>query len=243
MDLPAHRADRGVMKDHWPERPCWDVWEQTRLADMHHRLGAMAAPVLYDVGAESGDLSALFASWGCRVVLVEPNPRAWPSIRACFEANGLEPAGAFCGFFSDDGEGAADGWERGWCWPEERDRGLPEWPACACDSIDPAHGFLSLATERGMAPRTTLDAFAAQTGLVPDALTIDVEGAELLVLRGAERTLREARPLVWCSLHPAFLREQYATEPEAVLEYMARMGYRARLLAIDHEEHWFFDPC
>ena len=33
----------------------------------------------------------------------------------------------------------------------------------------------------------TLDSFARDTGTIPDVVKIDVEGAELMVLRGAER--------------------------------------------------------
>ncbi|MGA9583170.1 MAG: FkbM family methyltransferase [Allosphingosinicella sp.] len=41
---------------------------------------------------------------------------------------------------------------------------------------------------------TTLDAFCADRGLVPDFIKIDVEGAELLVVRGMKSVLRSARP-------------------------------------------------
>jgi FkbM family methyltransferase len=41
---------------------------------------------------------------------------------------------------------------------------------------------------------TTLDAFCSERGLVPDFVKIDVEGAELMVVRGMKTLLREARP-------------------------------------------------
>jgi FkbM family methyltransferase len=45
-------------------------------------------------------------------------------------------------------------------------------------------------------PMTTLDSYLAATGLRPSLLKIDVEGAENLVLRGAERCLAEIRPTI-----------------------------------------------
>jgi FkbM family methyltransferase len=41
---------------------------------------------------------------------------------------------------------------------------------------------------------TTLDAFCAERGLVPDFIKIDVEGAELMVVRGMRSVLRSAKP-------------------------------------------------
>jgi FkbM family methyltransferase len=49
-----------------------------------------------------------------------------------------------------------------------------------------------------MVPTISLDG----SGLpVPDLIKMDVEGAEAAVLRGAQRTLREARPVLFVALH------------------------------------------
>jgi FkbM family methyltransferase len=55
-------------------------------------------------------------------------------------------------------------------------------------------------------PSTTLDDFVAHHGLVPDAVKIDVEGAELLVLQGARQTLRRRGPKIFLSTHTEALR-------------------------------------
>lgn len=54
---------------------------------------------------------------------------------------------------------------------------------------------------RNRVPMTTLDAFFGERGRLPDLLKIDVEGAELHVLRGAGNVLDSAAHIV-CELHP-----------------------------------------
>jgi FkbM family methyltransferase len=73
-----------------------------------------------------------------------------------------------------------------------------------------------------LVPTVTIDTVARQLGILPDLIKIDVEGAELAVLKGAHATLRKARPKVLLEVHSdellsscvAFLRELgYKFEP------------------------------
>ncbi len=86
-------------------------------------------------------------------------------------------------------------------------------------------------------PHIALDYFP---GPEFEAINIDVEGAELLVLQSAERLLKETRPLVWISIHPEFMKARYGHDDVAVHEFMAELGYRGTFLGTDHEDHWFF---
>jgi FkbM family methyltransferase len=70
---------------------------------------------------------------------------------------------------------------------------------------------------------TTLDAFCAARRLWPDFIKIDVEGAELHVLRGASRLLRECRPEVILALHPAWLPT--GTSPRDLRDFLISLGY------------------
>ena len=82
--LPAHRAQFHREHPNWHK--AWlDSIRSTLKPD----------DVVIDVGAEQGDMSALIASWvpDGGIVLVEPQPLFWPTIRETFEANGLKPIG------------------------------------------------------------------------------------------------------------------------------------------------------
>lgn len=220
--LPEHRA----------VRPEWPHWERERLASMHANL--KPGMVVYDIGAEEGDLPGLWASWGCAVVLFEPNPLVWPNARAVFEANGLAPAGCWPGFAADVTADAP-----------EADRELlairDGWPVSAYGDVIGDHGFRQLNERPHDTPRVRIDDVPAVLDVpAPTAITIDVEGSELSVLHGAERTMRDVRPLVWVSVHPTFMREQYGVDAEDLFAFMAGLGYRRTHLASDHEEHEFF---
>lgn len=224
--LPEHRA----------ARPEMDWWEKPRLESMWHNL--RPGDVLFDIGTEEGDLSALFARWVASedefvdggIVLVEPNPMVWPNVKAIFEHNDIAaPLACFVGF-----TGA-----------EEKLRGaqfdahfVDAWPPCADGPMIGDHGFLNIC-ERPDVPAVTID-WLVRGARAPDAITMDIEGAELLALRGAERTLREHKPLVWVSIHPEFSRDMYGLSRDDLLAYMAGLGYQHEHLAAEHEQHALF---
>jgi len=89
-------------------------------------------------------------------------------------------------------------------------------------------------------PRRRLDDLLAASFVERRSMLIkcDVEGAELLVLQGAEKLLRRARPDLLLSVHPLALPTygHSKTEVEAFLE---NLGYEIRCIAVDHEEHWW----
>lgn len=224
--LPEHRADRRE----WTTPP---YWEPERIDAMHAVIGP--DDVVYDVGAEEADMSALWASWGARVVLIEPNPKVWPNIRAIFDCNDLA--------------GHVEAWFVGFCGDQLRLR--PEWdaehvhpphlgwPRCAWGPVIGDHGFLAL-PERPDCPVTTVDLLAGHFG-PPTVVTIDVEGAELSVLRGAADVLATYRPRVFVSVHldmPWIDRHYPGDTGDALDAFMVRFGYEGRHLATDHESHW-----
>jgi FkbM family methyltransferase len=74
-------------------------------------------------------------------------------------------------------------------------------------------------------PAATLDQFAGGGSAAPDLLKIDVEGAELEALRGAEATLGAGRVReVFVETHPIQLEERGADEAE-VAALLGELGY------------------
>ena len=50
--------------------------------------------------------------------------------------------------------------------------------------------------------QVSIDSFCEQKGIIPEVIKIDVEGAELGVLRGAQKILKRYRPTIILSVHP-----------------------------------------
>lgn len=78
----------------------------------------------------------------------------------------------------------------------------------------------SMTAGKALVPTVTVDSVAEKLGVLPDVMKIDVEGAELEVLRGAETVLRARRPQIFLSIHSDELRR-------VCLQYLAGFGYEA----------------
>jgi FkbM family methyltransferase len=92
------------------------------------------------------------------------------------------------------------------------------------------HGFAnSLAYNRGGAtntvPMTTIDAICADR--IPHLMKIDVEGAELLALRGARETLTRCAPILIIAIHPDPMR-LLGTSPTELVAFLGTFGYEGR---------------
>lgn len=237
---PLHVPDHRV--GHWQRNP---TWEGPRLASMAANI--KPGMVVWDLGAELGDISALLASWvGKRtiddglghpgiatggVVLVEPGAHYWPTIRETFRLNGLpDPLYTWHGFAADRDEN----------WMPVTPGERVGWPAAAFNEMTGLEAFGNVKGTRQ--PVITLDTLAALSGRPPDAITCDVEGAEILVVRGAQRVLAEHPPLVWVSVHAeAMFHDHHVYQAEFFSEFH-KHGYEKQFLDFDHEAHWFFYP-
>ena len=78
-------------------------------------------------------------------------------------------------------------------------------------------------------PVGTLDGWLDRLGSPPRLLKIDIEGAELLALRGAARLLGPGgpRPAMLLAVHPMFLPE-FGCAPHEIAELLAEYGYDCR---------------
>ena len=70
----------------------------------------------------------------------------------------------------------------------------------------------------------TLDSYSQQTGLVPNLIKIDTEGAELWVCQGARHLLAHSRPALIIATHPAWLPK--GQKIEDLFALLHEYGYR-----------------
>lgn len=193
-------------------------WERGRLEHCHDLMCGQEWTV-YDLGAEHGDFTALYRSWladSGDVIPVEPMAHYWPYICGTFEANDLPtPSTTFVGLVADDEYGKRP-FET--AWPKESEgEGVPDG------------GFAHLRHNRQHSV-TTIDMLA--TWEIPNAIVIDIEGAEWHALAGAGYVLAEHRPHIWCSVHdvadgdwPGPLKGWYGKTVDDIDELMRGFDY------------------
>lgn len=225
------------MTDHQADWDVWENWEKERIDSIAERL--KRGDILYDVGAEHGSMSGILAQivGPENMVLIEPSPVFWPEIYLTWKKNDFHPPRAcWAGFLGDHNETP-----EGVNFDPNIEKG---WPVCAGQGgeAEDVWAYRYIRDHSLTTPTITLDSLVEKTGATPAAISMDIEGGELHALRGAERTLTEARPLVWVSIHPDLLMEHFRIEEVEVHAYMTEMGYDGECLAVDHEEHWLFEP-
>lgn len=219
-----------------------DMWEDERLESMQKHI--KQGDVLFEVGAEMGLFPAIFSKYMTEnVVLIEPTAEFWPGIKAIYERNQLKnPLLCWWGFVDDVKEFRGAGKEFS---DNPSYNGFPEENELIDYSqVIEKRKYQNLFDDEdySQTPAVALDRLCASTDTWPDHISIDVEGAELLVLKGAEQTLKEEKPLVWVSIHPDMLESLYGQSKEDVLFFMDDCGYDCEILAVDHETHAFFTP-
>jgi len=210
----------------------WPWWEKMRFASMEENL--KRGDILFDVGAEIGWISAIYAQFvgAENMCLFEPCVELWPSLMETWRANELQtPKCCTKAFLAHSEQPGIITIHHG-SWPKEAKAG----------KILTNTKFRHINEDGKDIPRLTLDGFVSLTGYRPNAITIDVEGAELMVLRGAEKTMREIRPLVWVSIHEDAVIERYQQNPKDIYALMESLGYDGTNLGFDHEAHWLYRP-
>jgi FkbM family methyltransferase len=87
--------------------------------------------------------------------------------------------------------------------------------------------------ERICVPTVTLDSYLALHRLHPDFVKIDTEGAEIRVLRGAQKLL-DSEAMILCELHP-YVWAEFGTNFAELKDLLAGCGRRMRFLDQQHE--------
>jgi FkbM family methyltransferase len=222
--LPKHRADR----PDWYSDTGWEKPRMQALAQSIRDLGEGCT--VYYVGAEMGELPAICQMNGARLYLFEPNPLAWPSIKAIWEANDLETPYCFPGFVSNATT------------VDVANHPLRRFPQWANGEIVGAHGFKELHLEAANYPQIRIDDVVANGGHPPDIITCDVEGSEFHVLRGAQETIERYTPALYPSIHPEMLALHWNEWSRDLRNWIIDRGYTERLLEWAHEAHFEYLP-
>lgn len=223
----------------------FDNWERERFESMEKNL--KQGDVLFDVGAETGHISAIYARFVGpeNMVLFESNPDNWQNIKATWEAEGLaDPMAGICALVGAKSEIPMH--------PNYDITYMGAWPIPALTGrVWTPRSYRYIHEHAHNTMQFALDDVADVIGgnfehgdrmKWPAAITIDVEGAELEVLVGAKNLLKTVRPLVWVSVHPDLMLAHYRRSVKELLSWMAMMEYREEWLATDHEIHYLFRP-
>lgn len=178
-----------------------------------------------DVGANVGQMTlemAALVGAGGRVIAIEPGIGNLEYLRQHVQGNDLadrvtiveaacaDEDGGEVTFFvaSDDGATAAVGSGHN---------------IVGADAIYKQNSQLQVREQR--VPRVSIDGLCARLAIRPDVIKIDVEGAELLVVKGARQTLALSGLVLRVGFHPFAFDDAGAASKE-LLALAERAGYR-----------------
>ena len=201
------------------------VWTGTYELPFSNALAAAVCPdnVCYDVGGWRGFFSGIMALRGARKVYVfEPLPENVKRIRKMIELNPALPLELF-----ESAIGEKDGQAEFLVMPETSMGKLAE------SKFQPAATELN----RIAVSIFTLDSLIESGRIAPpDVVKIDVEGAELLVLKGFVDALRNYRPTLFTEIHSHELAQECTS-------FLESLGYGVVVLETVRPPNFKSDPA
>ncbi len=207
-------------------------WEGQRIKSMLANI--KEGDVVFDIGAEQGDMSVLLAKKTGKIVLMESSPIMWPHLRANFERNDIKPLAYYAGFASNVIKET----------PEIKnyeDKDKDGWPLCAYEELVDCRSFRHLDEEAKATKQITVDQFCRINNIYPNMVTIDVEGSEWHVLQGMTTVIDKSQPLIYVSIHHDIMYLRYKKWFQDIyLGTLKPLGYKAAFLDHDHESHFVF---
>lgn len=168
-----------------------------------------------DIGANIGLFTVLAAHLlhSGRVLAIEPTEAAFARLKANVDRNGANERAILFNGVAAAQEGSA---------AIHHIRGKEEYSSLkplAHPSVADDEASVSQVEAR------TVDSLVGEHSLRPSLVKIDVEGAEMLVLEGALRTIATHRPVVLCEI-AADLLGVFGSSQRDVIDYFERQDYR-----------------
>lgn len=214
-----HRIDAGPARGvrfwvHMPEDK--GIWTGAYEHGFAARIAAAMKPgfVAYDVGGWHGFFAGVMAANGAaKVAVFEPLPANIERIRKLVALNPALPLELHEMALSDQ-DGTAE---------------FMVMPETSMAKLTTSQFQPHAASGTRISVRTaTIDGLVEAGSLPPpDLMKLDVEGAEMMVLRGARQVLARHRPVIFAEIHSSAL----LAEAQA---WLAELGYRVR--RIDEDE-------
>jgi FkbM family methyltransferase len=175
------------------------------------RRATRTGSVVLDIGANVGGYSVLFAQWtgkNGQVFAFEPAPASFAGLKRHIDLNGAAAIVVPVQAAILDGTAASVPFEA---------RGTSGDNRVVVPSAVPGPSIVVRAT--------SIDEFCSERSIAPDVIKIDVEGAELSVLRGARRTIRArgAALELFVEMHPAAW-PSFGTSAVDLLDECASLG-------------------
>lgn len=188
--------------------------------EVHAVLASKITPgmCVFDVGAHVGlfTLAAAFrVGENGHVVAFEPSPPTLASLHLHISLNGFDDIVEVVPAAVGKEEGETAFFLSGETMSASVTR-------ASVDELRPGHEASAVDVREIRVPVVTLDGFAAQRRIRPDVVKIDVEGAELQVLRGAPEILDSDAEVI-CEIHPAQLKALGDSEDE-LIEWVSQRG-------------------
>ena len=207
------RRDKGLSFDllcKGIREPYLTAWWQNNLTK---------ADIVYDIGANVGYYALQAARLAGDVVAVEPMPQSYETLRTNMALNHYKNAILF-----NYAVGAKEGmvklyWEKHWNYA----------------SVKPATWIKETKNCQDV-KLTTVDKLVRMVGMPPTIIRMDVEGYEIEIIAGAEKTLRDAKRLtIAMELHTGKLAEINYAGMKGMLQ--ALKGYGFKVVATFKEPH------
>lgn len=171
-------------------------------------LGGRATKI-FDVGANAGFYSLALARYfnGITGVAFEPVPLTYSYLKRNFEINEVRGINAL-NIGLSDAPGQLS-------FAVAEDHSGASFIATKADEIN---------SQLVKCDVTTIDDFVAQSGIFPDFIKCDVEGAELLVFKGARNLLTNKKPVVFTEMLRKWAKK-FDYHPNDIIRYFSDLGY------------------